>query len=104
MTITTVTSRKILPTTLAAALAGLLMVSGCTKQAKEDTDSTANTQTAVQDTTAADTTKLSAVDQAYTDRLMISYANQTLMRQKRRIKPRASRIRKLRFSVLMKAL
>ena len=75
MTITTVTSRKILPTTLAAALAGLLMVSGCTKQAKEDTDTTADTQTAVQDTTAADTTKLSAVDQAYTDRLMISYAN-----------------------------
>ena len=35
MTITTVTSRKILPTTLAAALAGLLMVSGCTKQAKQ---------------------------------------------------------------------
>lgn len=75
MTITTVTSRKILPTTLAAALAGLLMVSGCTKQAKEDTDTNADTQTAVQDTTAADTTKLSAVDQAYTDRLMISYAN-----------------------------
>ena len=75
MTIITVTSRKILPTTLAAALAGLLLVSGCTKQAKEETDTTTDAQTEVQNTTATDTTKLSAVDQAHTDRLMISYAN-----------------------------
>ena len=37
MTITTETRRKILPTTLAVALAGLLMVSGCTKKTEEDT-------------------------------------------------------------------
>ena len=75
MTITTVMSRNILPTTLAAALAGLLMVSGCTKQANEDTSTNAETQTKVQNTELADNTKLSAADQAHTDRLIISYAN-----------------------------
>ncbi len=38
MTITTGTSRKIFPTALAAALAGLLMVSGCTKQTDENAE------------------------------------------------------------------
>lgn len=75
MTITTVTSRKILPTTLAAALAGLLMVSGCTKQTEENTDTNVDTQAEVQNTEATDTTKLSATEQAHTDRLIISYAN-----------------------------
>lgn len=75
MTITTVTSRKILPTTLAAALAGLLMVSGCTKQTDENTDTNVETQAEVQNTEATDTTKLSATEQAHTDRLVISYAN-----------------------------
>ena len=75
MTITTVTRRKILPTTLAAALAGMLMVSGCTKQTTEDTTTAAETQTEVKNTESADNTKLSAADRAHTDRLMISYAN-----------------------------
>ncbi|MGP9688343.1 imelysin family protein [Psychrobacter sp. AOP22-C1-C5] len=75
MTITTVTRRKILPTTLAAALTGLLMVSGCTKQAEEDTATQAETQTEVQNTEPTDTTKMSAADKAHTDRLVISYAN-----------------------------
>ena len=40
MSITTVTSRKILPTTLAAALATILMMTGCSKQNNEDTAAT----------------------------------------------------------------
>lgn len=75
MTITTVTSRKIFPTTLAAALAGLLMVSGCTKQASEGTAADAETQTEVQNAQPTDNSKLSAAEQAHTDRLVISYAN-----------------------------
>lgn len=75
MTITTVMRRQILPTTLAATLAGLLMVSGCTKQTNEDTNADATTQSEVQSTEATDDTTLSAVDKAHTDRLMISYAN-----------------------------
>ena len=75
MTMTTVTRRKILPTTLAAALAGLLMVSGCTKQTTEDTATNTDTQTEVQNTESADSTKLSAADKAHIDRLIISYAN-----------------------------
>ncbi|MGO2212577.1 imelysin family protein [Psychrobacter alimentarius] len=75
MTITTVMRRQILPTTLAATLAGLLMVSGCTKQANEDTNADATTQSEVQSTETTDDTTLSAVDKAHTDRLMISYAN-----------------------------
>ena len=75
MTITTVTSRKILPTTLAAALAGLLMVSGCTKQTNEEANTTADTQTEVENTESTTNTELSAADKAHTDRLAISYAN-----------------------------
>lgn len=75
MTITTVMRRQILPTTLAATLAGLLMVSGCTKQTNEDTNADATTQSEVQSTETTDDTTLSAVDKAHTDRLMISYAN-----------------------------
>lgn len=75
MTITTVTSRKILPTTLAAALAGLLMVSGCTKQTNEEASTTADTQIEVEDTESTTNTELSAADKAHTDRLAISYAN-----------------------------
>ena len=37
MNISPAISRKILPTTLAAALAGILLVSGCTKQSDETT-------------------------------------------------------------------
>lgn len=75
MTITTVKSRKILPTTLAAALAGLLMVSGCTKQTNEETDTTANTQTAVENTESTTDSTLSAANKAHTDRLVVSYAD-----------------------------
>jgi putative iron-regulated protein len=74
MTITTVTNRKILPTTLAVALAGLLMVSGCTKQTDEDT-ATADTQTEVVSAEAGDNTEMSAAEKAHIDRLIISYAN-----------------------------
>ena len=75
MTITTGTSRKIFPTALAAALAGLLMVSGCTKQTDENAETSAESQTEVQSAESADSGELSATDQAHTDRLVISYAN-----------------------------
>ena len=75
MTITTVMSRKTLPTTLAAALAGLLLVSGCTKQTEENTDTSADTQTEVQAAEATESTELSAAEKAHIDRLAISYAN-----------------------------
>ncbi|GAA0808556.1 imelysin family protein [Psychrobacter piscatorii] len=74
MTITTETRRKILPTTLAVALAGLLMVSGCTKKTEEDTAAT-ETQTEVVSTETGDNTDISAAEKAHIDRLMISYAN-----------------------------
>ena len=67
MTIITATSRKILPTTLAAALAAMLMVSGCTKQGSEDT------QTETAQGTA--TSKTPAADQANVDRLLLSYSD-----------------------------
>lgn len=74
MTITTVTNRKILPTTLAVALAGLLMVSGCTKKTDEDM-ATAEAQTEVVSTEAGDSIEMSAAEKAHIDRLAISYAN-----------------------------
>ncbi|MEZ7503167.1 imelysin family protein [Psychrobacter sp. Arc29] len=74
MTITTETRRKILPTTLAVALAGLLMVSGCTKKTEEDTAAT-ETQTEVISTETGDNTEISAAEKAHIDRLVISYAN-----------------------------
>ena len=73
MNMTTVTSRKILPTTLAAALAGILLVSGCTKQANEDAATDA--QAEVQDTEAANNKTTSGAEKANIDRLVISYAN-----------------------------
>nr|WP_261862929.1 imelysin family protein [Psychrobacter sp. JCM 18900] len=75
MTITTVTSRKLLPTTLAVALAGLLMVSGCTKQADEDINAATETQTEVASTETADNSEMTAAEKAHIDRLIISYAN-----------------------------
>ncbi len=74
MTITTETRRKVLPTTLAVALAGLLMVSGCTKKTEEDTAAT-ETQTEVASTETSDNTEMSATEKAHIDRLVISYAN-----------------------------
>ena len=60
MTMTTETRRKILPTTLAVALAGLLMVSGCTKKTEEDTAAT-ETQTEVASTETGDNTEMSNI-------------------------------------------
>ncbi|MGP4863836.1 imelysin family protein [Psychrobacter sp. T6-5] len=74
MTITTETRRKILPTTLAVALTGLLMVSGCTKKTEEDTTAT-ETQKEVVSTETGDNTEISAAEKAHIDRLIISYAN-----------------------------
>ena len=71
MNITTVTSRKILPTTLAAALTGILMVSGCSKQSDEKATTDAPVETA--EKTASKTS--SAADKAHMDRLLISYAD-----------------------------
>ena len=71
MNIMTVTSRKILPTTLAAALAGILMVSGCSKQSDEK----ANTDTPVETAEKTASKTSSAADQAHMDRLLISYAD-----------------------------
>lgn len=67
------TSRKILPTTLAAALAGILLVSGCTKQSDETP--TTDAQTDVQGAENTDSKTSSAAEQAHTDRLLISYAD-----------------------------
>ena len=75
MTMTTVMSRKMLPTTFAAALAGLLLVSGCTKQVDEEAVIIADTQAEAKSDVSSDKTTLSAADQAHTDRLVISYAN-----------------------------
>ncbi|WP_350560186.1 imelysin family protein [Psychrobacter sp. CAL346-MNA-CIBAN-0220] len=74
MTINTVTSRKTLPTTLAVALASILIMSGCTKQTDDTaaTDKQTDTQTMTND---KDTMKLSAADQAHIDRLLLSYAD-----------------------------
>lgn len=68
MSITTAMSSKILMTTLAAALAGILTVSGCTKQT-DDTVAT-DTQTATEEAT-----KTSVAEQANIDRLLISYSD-----------------------------
>ncbi len=70
MNFTTLTSCKLLPTTLAAALAGILMVSGCTKQVDEEA-ATTEVQTEAGTT---DNKKVSAAEQAHTDRLISSYA------------------------------
>ena len=67
------TSRKILPTTLAAALAGILLVSGCTKQSDETP--TAEAQTHIQGAENTDSKTSSAAEQAHIDRLLISYAD-----------------------------
>ncbi|GAA0317162.1 imelysin family protein [Psychrobacter aestuarii] len=67
------TSRKLLPTTVAAALAGVLLMTGCTKKSEETpaTDTQAQTDTAG----AESGNKRSAVEQASIDRLVISYAD-----------------------------
>ena len=74
MTMTSVTNRKFLPTTLAVALAGVLMVSGCTKKTDEDTTTT-EAQTEAVSVEADKGTEMSAAEKAHIDRLVISYAN-----------------------------
>ena len=69
MTIITMTS-KILPTTLAAALAAMVMVSGCTKQTSDEVAVDAQSKTAQ----TADK-KTSAAEQANIDRLVLSYTD-----------------------------
>ncbi len=70
MTIKTAMSRRILPTTLAATLAGILMISGCTKQ--NDEVAATDTQAETQDTKSAQS---SSAEQANLDRLLLSYAD-----------------------------
>lgn len=72
MSISTITGRNILPTTLAAALAGILMISGCTKQTD---DAAANAQTEVEIVKVVEGTKVSAAEQANIDRLLLSYSD-----------------------------
>lgn len=71
MPIITATSRKLLPTTLAAALSAMLMVSGCTKQSSDDKTTDPQTETAQ----SSDTAKTPAADQANVDRLLLSYSD-----------------------------
>lgn len=71
MIISTAMSRRFLPTTLAMTLAGIIMVSGCTKQTDDEVVAT-DTQAEVQTT---DNTKMSAAQQANLDRLLISYTD-----------------------------
>lgn len=70
MTIKTATSRRILPTTLAATLAAMLMISGCTKQNEEV--ATADTSAQTQDSQSAQS---ATAEQANLDRLLLSYAD-----------------------------
>lgn len=69
MTINTAPNRRILPTTLAATLAGLLLLSGCTKQTDEEAVAT-DAQTKQTETTGSQ-----AAEQAGIDRLLVSYAD-----------------------------
>ncbi len=70
MIIKTATSRRILPTTLAATLAAMLTISGCTKQNEEV--ATADTSAQTQDSQSAQS---ATAEQANLDRLLLSYAD-----------------------------
>lgn len=70
MIIKTATSRRILPTTLAATLAAMLTISGCTKQNEEV--ATADTSAPTQDSQSAQS---ATAEQANLDRLLLSYAD-----------------------------
>ncbi|WP_367111460.1 imelysin family protein [uncultured Psychrobacter sp.] len=71
MNITTAPRFKLLPMTLAAALAGIMTLSGCTKQ----TDDEVATEAQTVETTETANTQMSAAEQAHIDRLMLSYAD-----------------------------
>ena len=71
MNINNALRQKMLPSALAAALAGILMASGCTKQTDDSVDAAAQTDAQVM---AADAEQ-PAADAAKIDRLLISYAD-----------------------------
>ncbi len=70
MTISTIKNRRTLPTTLAFALASILVLSSCTKPS-EEVATDAQTQTSVE----AGANKNSASNQAGVDRLLLSYTD-----------------------------
>ena len=70
MTISTIKNRRTLPTTLAFALASILVLSSCTKPS-EEAATDAQTQTSVE----AGANKNSASNQAGVDRLLLSYTD-----------------------------
>lgn len=72
MTITAANVAKFLPTTLSIALATMLMLTGCSKQA-EDTATDAKIEE--QSTQSTDSKQASAGEQANSDRLLLSYAD-----------------------------
>ncbi len=63
---------KFLPTTLAATLAGIMLLSGCTKQSDDTVDASDN-QVIVE--TTATSSENSGAEQAQIDRLVVSYNN-----------------------------
>ena len=69
---TLMTSRKVLPTTLAAALASVLFMTGCTKQ---PSDEAATDPAAAQGENTQAESKRSGAEQASIDRLVVSYAD-----------------------------
>lgn len=64
---------EFLPTTLAAALAAVMLLSSCTKQ--NDDTLPADTQTEIQTSATTDSPELSAAEQANRDRLVLSYTD-----------------------------
>ncbi len=77
MTITAVNTRKMLPKALIIALTGILIVSGCTKQADDTVASDVQA-----DTVAQSKATMSAAQQANVDRLILSYADMAHMAYK----------------------
>lgn len=69
MTIIADQKTKLLPTTLSIALAAILTITGCSKQAEETA-----TDTKIE-TTSTDTKQTSASEQANLDRLLLSYSD-----------------------------
>ena len=70
MTMTTVTNSKLIPSALAAALAGTLLLAGCTKQTQDTTATDTQAETTVESVSSTPNAK-----QANIDRLLISYAD-----------------------------
>ncbi|MDN5566876.1 MAG: imelysin [Psychrobacter sp.] len=70
MTMTTVTNSKLIPSALAAALAGTLLLAGCTKQTQDTTATDTQAETTVESVSSTPN-----AEQANIDRLLISYAD-----------------------------